>query len=78
MRSGEVKGNKCDGRNAGDHKCEQDDNEPRGPIGRLGRGLSNPHCFDEDVCDEMDEVHGVSMLVESNSSRDNRVESVLF
>jgi hypothetical protein len=26
----------------------------------------------------MDEVHGVSMLVESNSSRDNRVESVLF
>jgi len=36
MRSGEVKGNKCDGRDAGDYKCEEDDNEPRGAIGGLG------------------------------------------
>jgi hypothetical protein len=70
MRSGEVKGNKCDGRDTGDHKCEQDDNEPRGAIGGLRRGLSNPHCFDEDVRYEMDEVHAFLMVVESNSSRD--------
>ena len=36
MRGGEVKCDKCDGCDAGDHKCEQDDNEPRCAIRGLG------------------------------------------
>ena len=53
----EVKGKKCDCGDTGNHKCKQNYDEPRCPVGCLGRGLSDPHCFDEDIRDETDEIH---------------------
>jgi hypothetical protein len=65
----EVKGKKCDRGDTGDHKCKQNYDEPRGAVGCLGRGLSDPHCFDKDIRDETDEIHSYSMRAESNGSR---------
>jgi hypothetical protein len=69
----DVKGKKCDCGDTGNHKCKQNYDEPRSPVGCLGRRLSDPHCFDEDVRYETDEVHGLfdgrsSQIVAANES----------
>ncbi len=47
----------CDGRDGRKHCGKHDNDEPRGTICSLWRGLSDPHSVDESVRDEKNELH---------------------
>ena len=64
-----MDGNDRDGGDGDKHGREQDDNEPRGSVCGLWRGLGDPHGVDKGVRDELDELHVFPMLNWTDSSR---------
>ena len=59
-----LNGDHGDGCHCGENDSEHDDDEYRGAVCGLGRGLSDPHGVDEGVRDEEEKLHGIGPLLD--------------
>lgn len=69
MMGDDMDGYDRDGGDGDKHGREQDDDEPRGAVCGLWRGLGDPHGVDKGVRDELDELHISSQIKWRDGSR---------